>query len=169
MKGKRSIHSYPLVIEEAPLGEGQGLTGVARLDAAGRNADPVGAPCSVPSSHSYIELRGRGAGSGVQAPGIPPAPPSRARPLRPPACLGARAPPARPPKVSQLISEPDGPRNGSRPRATQHPQGPKRSQFRHQVFGPEVGAGLAGKQHSAGAAESTRNYTLQKAVRPLIQ
>lgn len=94
MKGKCSIHSHPLVIEEAPLEEGQGLTRVARLEAAGRNADPVGAPCSVPSSLPYTELRGRGAGSGGQAPWDPPSTSQQSALSSASACLGARAPPA---------------------------------------------------------------------------
>lgn len=70
LKGTSSIHSHPLETEEA-RSQGQGLTRVARLDAAGGNADPAGAPSSVPSSLARAELRGEGAGSGCRRPGYP--------------------------------------------------------------------------------------------------
>lgn len=70
LKGTSSIHSHPLGTEEA-RSQGQGLTRVARLDAAGGNADPAGAPSSVPSSLACAELRGEGAGGGCRRPESP--------------------------------------------------------------------------------------------------
>lgn len=153
-----ALHSRPLVTEEeAPLGEGEGLTRVAGQDAAGGNADrrsPVLDPRQ-PRLRGAERRRGR---QWVQAPGLPAALLRGARPLR---LLPGSADPTR----GETRARPGSPAaQVARPAPGPHlPQRPRRSQLRW-FLAPEVRAELAGKRHSARAALSTRNYIPQKAV-----
>lgn len=88
-----ALHSHPPVTEEkAPLGQDQGLTRVARQDAASGNADLAEAPRSDPSSLACAQLRSGGRARREQVT-PPPALPSSARHLRP---LSRGAGPCRP-------------------------------------------------------------------------
>lgn len=126
LKGN-ALQSHPPVTEkETPLGEGQGLTTVTRLDAEGGNADPAGGQGSVPQQLRLREAGKQRRRRQGQAPGALPSTSASA---------SGRGP--RPPSVPRPTSGHRGPRRRSRPRRCTPPTATQASP----VAPPGPGAG----------------------------